>query len=51
MLVVVRAAADSNNARVMWFSILEALVLLGASTLQLYIVRTWFPMKLQQSGV
>jgi len=44
-------AAESNKSRVMWFSILESLVLIGASVLQLWIVRKWFPGKVRRSGV
>lgn len=47
-----RNTADSSNSRVMWFTLLETAVLLGASALQLYVVRTWFPAKqLGRSGV
>lgn len=48
---MVCAAAESNNSRVMWFSLLEACVLVGASAMQLYVVRTWFPALVKRSGV
>ena len=46
-----RDTAESNNSRVMWFSLLEACVLVGASAMQLYVVRTWFPALVKRSGV